>query len=164
MMRYMKRIWSPWRMKYIKENSSQSECPFCKAISGKDDRKNLVVFRGKNAFVMLNRYPYTTGHILVLPYIHQEKMSEFDPKTRSEMMELVNQAGQILELVYKPQGMNVGLNLGTAAGAGIPKHLHWHIVPRWMGDTNYMTTVGSVRVLPESLEDTYQKIQSSWDK
>jgi len=164
MMRYMKRIWSPWRMKYIKENSSQSECPFCKAISGKDDRENLVVFRGKNAFVMLNRYPYTTGHILVLPYIHQEKMSEFDPKTRSEMMELVNQAGQILELVYKPQGMNVGLNLGTAAGAGIPKHLHWHIVPRWMGDTNYMTTVGSVRVLPESLEDTYQKIQSSWDK
>jgi len=164
MMRYMKRIWSPWRMKYIKENSSQSECPFCKAISGKDDRKNLVVFRGKNAFVMLNRYPYTTGHILVLPYIHQEKMSEFDPKTRSEMMELVNQAGQVLELVYKPQGMNVGLNLGTAAGAGIPKHLHWHIVPRWMGDTNYMTTVGSVRVLPESLEDTYQKIQSSWDK
>ncbi len=163
MMRYMKRIWSPWRMKYIKENSSQSECPFCKAISGKDDRENLVVFRGKNAFVMLNRYPYTTGHILVLPYIHQEKMSEFDPKTRSEMMELVNQAGQVLELVYKPQGMNVGLNLGTAAGAGIPKHLHWHIVPRWMGDTNYMTTVGSVRVLPESLEDTYQKIQSSWD-
>ncbi len=160
----MKRIWSPWRMKYIKENSSQSECPFCKAISGKDDRENLVVFRGKNAFVMLNRYPYTTGHILVLPYIHQEKMSEFDPKTRSEMMELVNQAGQVLELVYKPQGMNVGLNLGTAAGAGIPKHLHWHIVPRWMGDTNYMTTVGSVRVLPESLEDTYQKIQSSWDK
>jgi ATP adenylyltransferase len=151
-------------MKYIKENSSQSECPFCKAISGKDDRENLVVFRGKNAFVMLNRYPYTTGHILVLPYIHQEKMSEFDPKTRSEMMELVNQAGQVLELVYKPQGMNVGLNLGTAAGAGIPKHLHWHIVPRWMGDTNYMTTVGSVRVLPESLEDTYQKIQSSWDK
>ncbi len=164
MMRYMKRIWSPWRMKYIKENSSPSECPFCKAISGKDDRENLVVFRGKNAFVMLNRYPYTTGHILVLPYIHQEKMSEFDPKTRSEMMELVNQAGQVLELVYKPQGMNVGLNLGTAAGAGIPKHLHWHIVPRWMGDTNYMTTVGSVRVLPESLEDTYQKIQSSWDK
>ncbi len=160
----MKRIWSPWRMKYIKENSSQSECPFCKAISGADDRENLVVFRGENAFVMLNRYPYTTGHILVLPYIHQEKMSEFDPKTRSEMMELVNQAGQVLELVYKPQGMNVGLNLGTAAGAGIPKHLHWHIVPRWMGDTNYMTTVGSVRVLPESLDDTYQKIQSSWVK
>ena len=160
----MKRIWSPWRMKYIKENSSQSECPFCKAISGTDDQDNLVVFRGENAFVMLNRYPYTTGHILVLPYIHQEKMSEFDPETRSEMIELVNQAGQVLELVYQPEGMNVGLNLGIAAGAGIPKHLHWHIVPRWTGDTNYMTTVGSVRVLPESLEDTYQKIQSSWFK
>ncbi len=163
MMRYMKRIWSPWRMKYIKENSSHPECPFCKAISEGDDRENLVVYRGKYAFVMLNRYPYTTGHILVLPYIHQEKMSEFDPKTRSEMIELVNQTGQVLELVYKPEGLNVGLNLGTAAGAGIPKHLHWHIVPRWMGDTNFMTTVGNVRVLPESLEDSYQKIQSSWD-
>jgi ATP adenylyltransferase len=151
-------------MKYIKENSSHPECPFCKAISEGDDRENLVIHRGKYAFVMLNRYPYTTGHILVLPYIHQEKMSEFDPKTRSEMIELVNQAGQVLELVYKPEGLNVGLNLGTAAGAGIPKHLHWHLVPRWMGDTNFMTTVGNVRVLPESLEDSYQKIQSSWDK
>jgi len=151
-------------MKYIKENSSHPECPFCKAISEGDDQENLVVYRGKYAFVMLNRYPYTTGHILVLPYIHQEKMSEFDPKTRSEMIELVNQAGQVLELVYKPEGLNVGLNQGTAAGAGIPKHLHWHIVPRWMGDTNFITTVGNVRVLPESLEDSYQKIQSSWDK
>jgi len=160
----MKRIWSPWRMKYIKENSSHPECPFCKAISEGDDQENLVVYRGKYAFVMLNRYPYTTGHILVLPYIHQEKMSEFDPKARSEMIELVNQAGQVLELVYKPEGLNVGLNLGMAAGAGIPKHLHWHIVPRWMGDTNFITTVGNVRVLPESLEDSYQKIQSSWEK
>ncbi|MCJ7716851.1 MAG: HIT domain-containing protein, partial [Anaerolineales bacterium] len=106
----MKRIWSPWRMKYIEENSKPDDCPFCKAISGSNDPENLVVFRGINAFVMLNRYPYTTGHILVLPYIHQEKMSELNPDTRSEMMELVNQSGKILELVYQPEGMNIGLN------------------------------------------------------
>jgi ATP adenylyltransferase len=89
-------------------------------------------------------------------------LSELDQDTRAEMMELIKQGGDTLQAVYHPEGMNIGLNLGTAAGAGIPKHLHWHIVPRWMGDTNYMTTVGGVRVLPEALEDTYQKILSSW--
>lgn len=158
----MHRIWSPWRMKYIEENSDHDQCPFCRAYSGSDDQENLVIFRGENTFVMLNRYPYTTGHILILPVLHQEKLSELDQDTRAEMMELIKQGGDTLQAVYHPEGMNIGLNLGTAAGAGIPKHLHWHIVPRWMGDTNYMTTVGGVRVLPEALEDTYQKILSSW--
>lgn len=158
----MHRIWSPWRMKYIEENSDHDQCPFCRVYSGSDDQENLVIFRGENTFVMLNRYPYTTGHILILPVLHQEKLSELDQDTRAEMMELIKQGGDTLQAVYHPEGMNIGLNLGTAAGAGIPKHLHWHIVPRWMGDTNYMTTVGGVRVLPEALEDTYQKILSSW--
>ncbi len=158
----MQRIWSPWRMKYIEEDFHHNECPFCRAYSGSNDQENLVIFRGENAFVMLNRYPYTTGHILILPVLHQEKLSDLDQDVRAEIMELINQAGDTLQAVYHPEGMNVGLNLGAAAGAGIPKHLHWHIVPRWMGDTNYMTTVGGVRVLPEALEDTYQKILSSW--
>jgi len=158
----MNRIWSPWRMKYIEEGATDDECPFCRAYSGSDDQQNLVIFRGENAFVMLNRYPYTTGHILILPVLHQDKLSELDQECRAEMMELINQAGDTLQAVYGPEGMNVGLNLGAAAGAGIPKHLHWHIVPRWVGDTNYMTTVGGVRVLPEALEDTYQKVLDSW--
>ena len=158
----MSQIWAPWRMKYIKENSNNDECPFCLAFEHSDDINNLIIFRGKNAFVMLNRYPYTTGHLLVLPEAHRENLSDFDQKTRMEMTELLNRAVEVLGIIYQPEGLNIGLNIGEAAGAGIPKHLHWHIVPRWVGDTNYMTTIGSTRVLPESLEDTYQKIRSSW--
>jgi ATP adenylyltransferase len=149
-------------MKYIEEDSNHDGCPFCRAYSESEDQENLVIFRGENAFVMLNRYPYTTGHLLILPVLHQETLSELDQDTRAEMMELIKRGGDTLQAVYHPEGMNVGLNLGAAAGAGIPKHLHWHIVPRWMGDTNYMTTVGGVRVLPEALEDTYQKVLTSW--
>jgi ATP adenylyltransferase len=149
-------------MKYVEKESNPELCPFCEAFSGNNDPENLVIFRGKNAFVMVNRYPYTTGHVMILPIIHQEKLSELDKKTRTEMMELINKAINTVQNVYQPQGFNVGLNVGAAAGAGIPRHLHWHVVPRWQGDTNFMTTVGGVRVLPESLEDSYKRISSAW--
>ena len=158
----MKHIWSPWRMDYIKNRSDSNECPFCLALSISEEGESLIVHRGKDSFVMLNRYPYTSGHLMVLPFAHQENLAELDQETRGEMMEFIQQACSVLGEIYRPDGFNVGLNLGSAAGAGLPKHLHWHIVPRWQGDTNYMTTVGGVRVIPEALEDTLEKVRTNW--
>lgn len=158
----MKQLWSPWRMKYIQEDKNSGQCPFCEALSSGDPLAYHLVHHGEKAFVILNRYPYTTGHVLILPLEHVEDLAELDPETRAEMGELINHALGVLREVYHPEGFNVGLNLGEAAGAGLPKHLHWHVVPRWSGDTNYMTAVGEVRVLPEALEDSYQKIKKAW--
>jgi ATP adenylyltransferase len=158
----MKRIWSPWRIKYIQNSKLTDECPFCAALENPEPADHFLVHKGDKAFVILNLYPYTTGHLLILPVEHQEKMANLDPETRGEIMELINHALKVLGQIYHPEGYNVGLNMGEAAGAGIPKHLHWHIVPRWVGDTNYMTAVGEVRVLPETLEDTYLRIVSAW--
>lgn len=158
----MKRIWSPWRMKYIQKQNNDNQCPFCLVIEEAESPKSQLIHRGNKAFVILNRYPYNTGHLLVLPLEHQKEMENLDEDTRAEMMELINHALNVLKKVYRPEGFNVGLNMGEAAGAGIPKHLHWHIVPRWTGDTNYMTAIGNVRVLPETLEDTYRKVIAAW--
>jgi ATP adenylyltransferase len=149
-------------MKYIQNHNSGEDCPFCAALDSPQPEEKFLVHQGENAFVILNLYPYTIGHLLVLPLEHQEKLDDLDPETRAEMMELINHALKVLGRIYHPEGFNVGMNMGEAAGAGIPKHLHWHIVPRWVGDTNYMTAVGEVRVLPETLEDTYRKIKSAW--
>lgn len=149
-------------MKYLENEAHPDQCPFCLALeeAGQDDMN--LVWRGKRTFVILNRYPYTTGHLLVLPLDHQEKLSALDQETRAEMMENINHAMEVLQQVYQPEGFNVGLNMGQAAGAGIPKHLHWHVVPRWSGDTNYMTVAGGVRVLPEMLENTLKRVKSAW--
>ena len=158
----MKRIWSPWRMKYIQNDKSTEDCPFCAALENHEPADHFMLHKGEKAFVILNRYPYTTGHLLILPVEHKDNMADLDSGTRGEIMDLINHALKVLDQIYHPEGYNVGLNMGEAAGAGIPKHLHWHIVPRWVGDTNYMTSVGEVRVLPETLEDTYKKIISAW--
>jgi ATP adenylyltransferase len=149
-------------MKYIENSSKENGCPFCKAFSSSEDTANLIIVRGKKSFVMMNRFPYTTGHLMVLPVIHQELLSELDSETRIEMGDLIYRATEVLNDIYQPEGYNIGLNIGAAAGAGLPKHLHWHVVPRWIGDTNYMTTVGETRLIPEVLEDTYQKLISNW--
>jgi ATP adenylyltransferase len=149
-------------MKYLENETHPENCPFCLALEEANQDEMYLVSRGEKAFVILNSYPYTTGHLMVLPLEHQEKLSDLDRVTRAEIMEMINHAMEVLQDVYQPDGFNVGLNMGEAAGAGIPRHLHWHVVPRWSGDTNYMTVAGGVRVLPELLVDTLKKVRSAW--
>ena len=149
-------------MKYLENETRPDQCPFCLALEDTDQEDHFLVHRGKKTFVILNSYPYTTGHLLILPLVHQEQLAELDQSTRAELMEMINHALDVLDTVYQPDGFNIGLNLGEAAGAGIPSHLHWHVVPRWSGDTSYMTVTGGSRVLPEMLSDTLQKIRSAW--
>jgi ATP adenylyltransferase len=158
----MDTLWSPWRMKYITNYENPGKCIFCAFPEMQDGPENLIVRREKLAFVILNRFPYTTGHVMVVPFDHQSSLDALSAETRFEMMELVNQTIKVMRKVYKPQGFNVGINLGSAAGAGIAEHVHIHIVPRWVGDTNFMSTVGETRVLPEDLESTYTKLALGW--
>lgn len=149
-------------MKYIENHEQQEGCIFCKALAQKDGPKNLIITRGKYTFVILNKYPYTSGHLMVAPYDHKPSIEDLDASTRAEMMELVSQAIIVLKNTYKPQAFNVGANIGEAAGAGEPNHVHMHIVPRWMGDTNFMSTLAGTRVLPEELDVTYRRIKAGF--
>jgi ATP adenylyltransferase len=136
-----------------------SECIFCKAIREEDGPENLIVLRREKAFVILNRFPYTTAHMMVVPYAHVDSIEALDSATRSELMDLMVEMMILLRELYKPQAFNLGANIGAAAGAGIAAHVHLHVVPRWTGDTNFMSTIGETRVLPEELADTYQRIR-----
>jgi len=151
-------------MAYIENQENEDGCIFCSLPKQKDDRENLIIFRGKRAFVIVNRYPYTSGHLMVVPLAHKPDFEQLNPKIRAEMMELATRCMRILRKVYNPQAFNLGANVGEVAGAGIPDHVHIHIVPRWAGDTNFMSTVGEVRVLPETLEETYRRIRTAWDE
>jgi ATP adenylyltransferase len=154
----MNHIWSPWRMKYIEKTEKEEGCVFCNAQAKEDNATNLIAFRGQFSFVILNRYPYTSGHLMVIPFKHVATLEELDPATRAEMIELTSQCMTVLRKTYNPQAFNMGANIGEAAGAGVPGHFHIHIVPRWGGDTNFMSTLGETRVLPESMEDTYKRV------
>ena len=156
-------IWTPWRMKYIQEKHNEGGCVFCLAVKAEDGLENLVFHRGEAVFMILNRYPYTSGHIMCVPYVHVDRLGDLPRLARVEMMDMVSKAVEVLQTVYDPQGFNIGLNLGEVAGAGIADHLHMHIVPRWGGDTNFMAAVGQTRVLPESLGGTYQRVKAAWD-
>jgi ATP adenylyltransferase len=158
----MKHIWSPWRMRYIEKNEKEEGCVFCNALAREDSAANLVAFRGQCSFVILNLYPYTSGHLMVVPFKHLATLEELDPAMRAEMMELSTQCMTVLRRIYSPPAFNMGANIGEAAGAGVPGHVHIHIVPRWKADTNFMTTLGDTRVLPESLEDTYKRVREGF--
>jgi len=151
-------------MTYIQNPNKEENCAFCHALTLPDSDENLIVARGQFCYVILNRYPYTTGHVMVVPYEHLEKIEDLPPETRAEMMELTTRCVRVIKRVYHAQGFNIGANLGSAAGAGIPKHMHFHIVPRWQGDTNYITAIGDTRIMPETLQDTYRRISAAWNE
>jgi len=158
----MKHIWSPWRMEYVEKHTEQKGCLFCAQSEQPDGPDNLILHRGDHTFVILNRYPYTNGHMMVVPFAHQSSLDTLDEKTLTELMQLTSQALAVLREAYGAESFNVGANIGTAAGAGIADHVHMHVLPRWMGDTSFMTTTGEARVIPEALEHTYARLQTIW--
>lgn len=151
-------------MEYIENSDKKEGCIFCMAQAMTDGTENLIAYRGERAYVILNRYPYTSGHLMVIPFEHRLNLEELDSETRAEMMELASRCTTVLRNIYKPQGFNIGMNIGEAAGAGVPGHVHIHIVPRWNGDTNFMSSVGETRVLPEALEETYMRVMKEFTK
>lgn len=141
-----------------------SDCAFCLELARPDGPENLIVYRGPRAFIILNRFPYNSGHLMVVPYEHKPTLEALDLETRTEIMELSTLATRALQLVYRPQGFNLGVNMGTAAGAGILEHVHMHVLPRWSGDTNFVSTLSATRVLPEALEDTYRRVKEGLEE
>jgi len=153
----MHRIWAPWRKQYL-QNCSDTGCFLCEILNSGDDQANLVLYRQPNVYVVMNKYPYTNGHLMVVPSLHTGSLHDLPAEIRGECFEMTNQALQWLTNALHPQGFNIGMNLGKVAGAGLESHLHIHIVPRWAGDSNFMTTIHQTRVISESLEDTYRNI------
>lgn len=154
----MDQLWAPWRAKLF-ENHKSDGCIFCELPQQEDDEKTLILYRGKEAFIIMNAYPYASGHLMIVPFRHASRLSELTSDERQEIIDLTAMCEDVLTQGMKPEGFNVGFNLGRSAGAGVDKHLHCHIVPRWVGDTNFMPTLGETRVINESLEATYIKIK-----
>ncbi len=160
-------LWAPWRMEYIDSLSDEKQegCFLCRAAENpQDDEKSLVLYRGESCFVIMNRFPYNTGHLLIAPYKHEGQMEQLEDEILCEIMKLTKKFKSILQSVLKAEGFNIGINISHCAGAGLPGHFHLHIVPRWSGDTNFMTVVGSAKVIPEHIVRTYRKIKAQLDK
>lgn len=157
-------LWAPWRLQYIEMDTSTGGCIFVDLPAQSEDRANLILYRGAHSFVIMNAFPYTNGHLMVAPYKHTAEISDLEDETLLEINQMLGHCVRWIRAAYNPDGFNIGINLGKAAGAGIPTHIHWHIVPRWSGDTNFMTTVGQVRVLPQSLEDSYDRLKEIIDR
>jgi ATP adenylyltransferase len=153
----MKQLWAPWRLAYIQQAHAEG-CIFCRAVAGADDRAALVVHRRPRTFVIMNLFPYNSGHVMVVPNRHVSRPSDLDDAERADLMHSTVLSLRVQEGVFHPEGSNVGMNLGRAAGAGIDDHLHIHVVPRWVGDTNFMPVLGDVKVIPEHLEATYNRL------
>lgn len=165
----MDRLWTPWRFHYVSQTSSSSvakkeDCVFCSLRDSCSDDSNYILSRNSTCFVILNLFPYTTGHLMVVPYRHLPFLTDLDEKETAEMMSLAQKSQRALQEIYRPQGFNMGINMGCCAGAGIENHIHLHLLPRWSGDSNFMTVVSETRVLPETLACTYQKLLPFFSK
>lgn len=154
------RLWAPWRFTYI-DSKEEPGCFLVELPKQDNDRENGILFRGQTAFVIMNAFPYTNGHVMVAPFRHTANLNDLSDEELLEINQLVAASVRWIGTAYSPDGFNIGVNLGSAAGAGVPTHVHWHVVPRWNGDTNFMTTVGDVRVLPQSLEESYDRLRSA---
>jgi len=156
------RLWAPWRLEYI-EGDKPEGCIFCSLPQSGDDKAAHIVHRGERCFVILNRFPYNNGHLMVAPYAHAPALGELDDETLLELMQLTRTSIKALTSVYGPEGFNVGINVGKVAGAGVEGHIHQHVVPRWGADTNFMPVIASTRVLPQSLEDSWRALTEQFE-
>ena len=156
----MDHLWSPWRYRYVSTAKPTSECIFCEKSKEDQDERNLILHRGTHNFILLNLFPYTSGHLMIAPYAHVPTLEEAETSIVMEMMLLTRLAQKNLRTVYHAPGFNIGMNIGSSAGAGIAGHIHMHVLPRWAGDVNFMTTVGETRVIPEDVAETYRKLAS----
>ena len=154
-------LWTPWRYGYVSSGVAMPECLFCVKQKSDDDRANYVVLRGEHNFIMLNMFPYSSGHVMIAPYAHVSTLEQAEPATRDEMMRLTARSETALRALYKPEGINIGMNIGACAGAGVAGHIHMHVLPRWCGDTSFMTAVGETRVLPEDLGITWERVREA---
>jgi ATP adenylyltransferase len=160
----MDHLWSPWRFHYVSSSDQPRPCVFCRLQSEANDRQNLILLRKDHAFLILNRFPYTAGHLMVVTNRHIATLEDATPAELTEMILLARESEGLLRKVYRPHGLNVGFNIGKSAGAGIADHLHLHIVPRWEGDANMVSVIGETRVIPEELETTYDKLSAALER
>ena len=157
-------LWTPWRYRYVAEAGKDDTCIFCSALAANDDAGRKILHRGQLNFIILNLFPYTTGHSMVVPYRHVPDLSGCDAETLAEHMQLARRVQVALAKIYKPEGFNLGMNIGRCAGAGVTGHVHMHVLPRWTGDSSFMTTVGETRLHPEEIEQTYAKLRGEFSK
>jgi len=153
-------LWTPWRYAYITGADKPKGCIFCE-LAKEQDATARIVHRGPNCFVILNTYPYTPGHVMIVPFAHLDELQKLPPQTAQEMMELSQKMENVLRTLYKPDGINLGMNIGAAAGAGVAGHIHMHVLPRWVADANFVSVIGETRVLPETLEVTWERIRKA---
>ena len=155
-------LWTPWRYAYVSNAGKPGGCVFCEAPNLGDDEQARIVFRGRHCFIILNTYPYTSGHVMIVPYAHLDELQKLPTEAAAEMMALSQRMETVLRELYKPDGINLGMNIGQAAGAGIAGHIHMHVLPRWIADANFMSVVGETRVLPETLEVTWKRLREAF--